>query len=62
MIDTHTAIKLANGDVKPKDDKELLEAYQHLLDTGLVWTLHGHYGRTARYMINEGLIEEKFVD
>ena len=33
-----------------------IEAWQWLLNTGLVWKLQGWYGRTARELIEEGII------
>lgn len=41
------------------DDVDLtIEAWQLLIDTGIVWQLQGWYGRTAAALIQEGVCNE----
>lgn len=41
------------------DEETLVAAWQHLVDTGIVWKLQGFYGRNASQMIEAGILTEK---
>lgn len=53
-MDTFTACMIVEG-VEDAEEYEILEAWQYLIDTGIVWTLQGFYGRTARDLIEQGI-------
>ena len=39
--------------------EQQIEAWQYLHDTGLAYSLQGWYGRTAKQLIEEGIINDK---
>ena len=48
------AIGIAEGFIDCDDNLKIIEAWQHLIDTGLCWRLQGWFGRTAMMMIDSG--------
>ena len=53
----YKATMLAEG-VDEGTVDEVKAAWQYLVDTGIVWGLQGRFGRTARDLIEAGVIEE----
>ena len=56
------AIGIAEGFVETDSEEKYVQAWQYLLDTGLVWSLQGWFCRTAVAMIEAGQIIVKEVD
>ena len=55
-MDNYLATGLAEGFIEAKSEEQVLEAWQHLVDTGLAWQLQHWFGRTACNLIDQGLI------
>lgn len=47
--------KIIDYEMGEMDEDEIIALFQELIDSGLVWQLQGHYGRTARALIDEGV-------
>jgi len=60
-MDNYTATGLAEGFIEAESEEQVLQAWQHLVDTGLAWQLQGWFGRTAQHLINEGVISASGV-
>ena len=59
MMSNYEATGIVEGFIEPDDEEQVIEAWQHLVDTGLAWQLQGWFGRTANQMIEQGIIVNK---
>ena len=60
-MDNYLAVCIAEGFEEPENEEQVIQAWQYLLDTGLVWQLQGSFGRTANALIEQGIIKLKEV-
>ena len=51
--------KIIQYEIGSMNAEETIEFFQELIDTGMAYTLQGHYGRTATYLLVEGLCTQK---
>ena len=59
-LDVFEACSTIEGwDGKEVSEQEVIDAYQFLIDTGVIWQLQGWYGRNAARLIQEGLCHER---
>ena len=57
-MDNYMAVAIAEGFEEAESEEQVVAAWQHLVNTGLAWTLQGSFGRTAQTLIDRGIIEE----
>ena len=66
-MDTFTATMIAEGNYDIAGEEEpvsydtVIEAWQHLIDTGVVWQLQGWFGRQAERLIDGGICHRKEI-
>lgn len=51
MPDIDKIMRYENGEM---EEEEMVEFFQELINSGLAWKLQGHYGRTAKALIEAG--------
>lgn len=56
QLKTEDLIRYENDEMTSEEE---VVFFQMLIDTGMAWTLQGHYGRTAEHFIKEGLCHPK---
>ena len=54
-MDTFTATLIIEGVEPEQHEGQIIDAWQHLIDTATVWQLQGWYGRTAMQLIERGV-------
>ena len=57
-MDNYTATGLAEGFIEAENEEQIIEAWQHLHDTGLAYQLQGWFSRTATDLIEQGIINK----
>jgi hypothetical protein len=58
MPDIEVIVRYEQGEL---EEQEVIDLFQSLVNSGLAWSLQGHYGRTAMDLIEAGLVERPHV-
>ena len=58
-INNYNAIGIVEGFIECNNNKTIIKAWQHLIDTGLAFKLQGWFGRTAINLIEQGICKKQ---
>jgi len=58
-MNDYEATGLAEGFISAESEEQVIDAWQHLHDTGLAYKLQGWFGRTAQELIKNKIIKNK---
>jgi len=53
------AMGICEGFIECDDQSKQIEAWQHLIDTGMAWSLQGWFGRTASNLIEQNICKQQ---
>lgn len=53
-VNTVTVNEIMDYEMGVMEGDDVVEFFQKLIDTGMAWALQGHYGRTAKVLIDAG--------
>ena len=53
----YEATGLAEGFISAESEEQVIDAWQHLHDTGLAYKLQGWFGRNAQRLLKAGIIQ-----
>jgi len=56
-MDSFTAVMIAEGVEEVETEEEYIAAWQYLIDSKLVWSLQGWFGRNAKNLIDAGICQ-----
>lgn len=58
----YQAVGIAEGFEEADSEEQIVEAWQHLIDTGLAWRLQGWFGRQAQALLDAGICHARSAE